>query len=159
MTRIKIPQDTEFQLREGMILSLGLHQLFYVYKIEVDLSAKQIEDDETITMNRINTEGVIPSKLTLKGITGDHEGSEYILDANTQNIGYQDRGIRGFSMARGNESNPRDILFTSAEVSGYHGIIKFVGQNWVYIDLGSTHGSWVNVSTHDELYNFENSQL
>jgi len=40
MTRIKITRDTDYQLYEGMIICLGLHQIFYVESIDEDFNTK-----------------------------------------------------------------------------------------------------------------------
>ena len=100
----------------------------------------------------------VTKKLTLKCITGDYEEQQWVLDPAVSYIGYQERGVQGFSIARGNTANPRDIIITNSEVSGVHGLIKFAGQNWYYNDLGSSQGSWLTVSTYDELKNFGHSQ-
>ena len=62
-------------------------------------------------------------------------------------------------MGRGSADHPRDILFSNVEVSGYHGLIKYAGQQWFFNDIGSGQGSWLAVSTFDELQNFGHSQL
>jgi len=50
-----MPRDQKFQLYEGMIICLGLHQLFYVEKIDEDLATKMVNKRETLNMNRLGT--------------------------------------------------------------------------------------------------------
>ena len=54
------------------------------------------------------------------------------------------------------------IALNSPYVSKKHGALRFVGENWVYIDLGSTNGSYINgrdVSISEEYPLYEGDRI